>query len=412
MAIYIGKIQIGTNDAVPVGSMLYGTCDTAAATAAKVAVLDAFDTLATGITVHIKFTYSNSVANPTLKVGSTDAKSIKRYGTTAVSTTAATSWQAGAIVSFTYDGTNWVMNTGIDSNTTYTAATAEPANVGTTAAVGSQTRYAREDHVHAITLATGDSNGQVKIAGTNVDVKGLAAAAYKAVDTSIAYGSTSANLPTSAAVVSFVSTATAGLTGAMHFKGVATKAITDGGKEDPTISGYSFGTNGASATQGDVVIYNGAEYVWTGTTNGWELLGDEGSYALKTSTTSVGSASGWNAGSIPSLTYSAKTVKSVKTNTVGTAAKLTITSTACDDITAWTTNTPTSASVASGTLTITAGSAATLSYTARSVGSASGWTANTPTAIVTEDIACDDITAWSAGTAPSLTVTATTVVKP
>ena len=59
------------------------------------------------------------------------------------------------------------------------AATTAPANVGTTSS-GSSAKYAREDHVHGIDLATGDSNGQVKIAGTNVDVKGLGTAAYTA----------------------------------------------------------------------------------------------------------------------------------------------------------------------------------------------------------------------------------------
>ena len=55
-----------------------------------------------------------------------------------------------------------------------------PSNIGTTASAGTSENYARQDHVHAISLATGDSNGQVKIAGSNVSVKGLAALAYKA----------------------------------------------------------------------------------------------------------------------------------------------------------------------------------------------------------------------------------------
>ncbi len=51
------------------------------------------------------------------------------------------------------------------------------ANIGT-AAAGSATTVSRSDHVHAIDLATGDANGQVKIAGTNINVKGLGSAAY------------------------------------------------------------------------------------------------------------------------------------------------------------------------------------------------------------------------------------------
>jgi hypothetical protein len=51
-------------------------------------------------------------------------------------------------------------------------------DVATSSAVGTSTNYARQDHKHKIALATGDNNGQVKIAGTNVDVKGLKSAAY------------------------------------------------------------------------------------------------------------------------------------------------------------------------------------------------------------------------------------------
>lgn len=101
-----------------IASTCYATCGTAAATAAKVATVqdDQAFTLHTGVTVHVKFTYANGVANPTLNVNSTGAKPIMRYGTTAVSTSAATSWRAGAVVSFTYDGINWLENTGVDTN--------------------------------------------------------------------------------------------------------------------------------------------------------------------------------------------------------------------------------------------------------------------------------------------------------
>jgi len=106
MATYIGQVALGGSN-LPVASTLYGTCATAAGTAAKVVTCDNFDKLITGVTIYVKFTYSNSVANPTLNVNSTGAKTIYRYGTTAPSTSAATSWQAGSVVAFTYDGTYW-----------------------------------------------------------------------------------------------------------------------------------------------------------------------------------------------------------------------------------------------------------------------------------------------------------------
>ena len=119
---YVGKVDIdGTTHLV--GSTLYGTCSTAAATAAKVVTCADFTTLFTGVTIHVKMTNSNTVANPTLNVNNTGAKSIKKYGTDAVGTNATQSWYAGSVVSFTYDGTNWIMNDykyDTNSNTTYT----------------------------------------------------------------------------------------------------------------------------------------------------------------------------------------------------------------------------------------------------------------------------------------------------
>lgn len=119
----IGKVTAGGSTHL-LASTAYGTCATGAATAAKVATIQdsqAF-TLLTGVTVHIKFTYTNTVANPTLNVNSTGAKAIMRYGTTRPSTSTVTSWFAGSVISFTYDGTYWVMNDwNQDANTTYSA---------------------------------------------------------------------------------------------------------------------------------------------------------------------------------------------------------------------------------------------------------------------------------------------------
>lgn len=119
MATYAGKLNVGGSD-LPIGSTLYGTCGTGASTAAKVVTCANFDKLLTGVTIHVKFTYSNTASSPTLNVNSTGAKTIYRYGTTAPSTTEDTSWKAGSVVSFTYDGTYWMMNDWqANDNTTY-----------------------------------------------------------------------------------------------------------------------------------------------------------------------------------------------------------------------------------------------------------------------------------------------------
>ena len=88
--------------------------------------------------------------------------------------------------------------------------------------------------------------------------------------------SSSTAIPTSKAV----SDAISGLSGAMHFCGTTTTALTDGATT-ATLEGTGLNkTTGFVA--GDVVIYSNKEFVWTG--SAWELLGDEGSYALKTVT--------------------------------------------------------------------------------------------------------------------------------
>lgn len=74
--------------------------------------------------------------------------------------------------------------------------------------------------------------------------------------------------------VTFPSAADLGLTSAMHFIGVSSTEITDGGTEQPTIDSAA-----VTPAAGDVVLYGSKEFVWTG--SAWELLGDEGSYALK-----------------------------------------------------------------------------------------------------------------------------------
>lgn len=73
----------------------------------------------------------------------------------------------------------------------------------------------------------------------------------------------------------YVDTATAGLTGAMHFIGEATVVITNNSIVNPQINGYDF----SKVSPGDVILYNSKEFVWTG--DNWRLLGDEGSYAIK-----------------------------------------------------------------------------------------------------------------------------------
>lgn len=223
---YLTEATIGGSDYKLAGA-LYGTCATEAATAAKVVTLAAFDSLDTGVTIQVKFTYSNTASNATLNVNSTGAKNLCSYGTTRVGTTTKTSWQAGAVVSFTYDGTSWVMNDYIADTDTDTKNTA-----------GSNASTSKLYLVGAASQTTGSngvqtySNSKVyatdgALVATTFNGYTLAAASAKGVDTSVASGSTSTNLPTTAAIVSYVDSAISiASSGALTYKGVAT-TLTD-----------------------------------------------------------------------------------------------------------------------------------------------------------------------------------------
>lgn len=107
----------------------YGVCSTAAGTAAKTVSIPGL-IVQPGVTIHVKFTNTNSASNPTLAVNSTPAKSIVLYGTTAIGTTAETTgWNAGAVVALTYDGTYWIRDQGYNTNTTYSNATTSSAGL-------------------------------------------------------------------------------------------------------------------------------------------------------------------------------------------------------------------------------------------------------------------------------------------
>lgn len=102
------------------GIYFYGTCATGRSTARKVCNdVDQTFQLYTGVLLYVKFTNANGKANPTLNVNGTGAIAIRRYGTTAPSTSRASSWNAGSVVAFIYDGSAWQMVGWL--NTTYSA---------------------------------------------------------------------------------------------------------------------------------------------------------------------------------------------------------------------------------------------------------------------------------------------------
>lgn len=130
-----------------VNTLPYNTCSTAAGTAAKTVSAGDFS-LETGAMVVVKFTVTNTAANPTLNVSSTGAKAIY-YNGAAIT---AGYLKANKVYQFIYNGTQWdlVGDVDTDTNTNYYHT---PSYTSTPSAT-----------------TTGGSNSNIKVAtGTGVN---------------------------------------------------------------------------------------------------------------------------------------------------------------------------------------------------------------------------------------------------
>lgn len=378
MASYIGKVQIGSESPVLVGSTLYGICGTPAATQLKDITANtngsgnpitgdyvntSYDNLIRGTTIHIKFVNGNSVTSGAqLQVGTLQ---------TAQNVVGNFTCPANTIISFTLDeNQQWVVNDNVDTNTEYVFKTAYNASTN---------RVLGEADV-------GD-------------------AAEKDVVTSLTDSTIATDLPTANAVVQYVQSKTAGLsglTGAMHFRGSV----------DPLPEATATSTF-SNYDSGDVVLGpNDKEYVYAkgndAASSAWIELGDEGSYVLQTSQTTdvIDEVTSWSDGTLPSLTVTPVTIPNV--TSAGSAPSLTVTPVSIPNVTS--AGSATTASVTAGILNITIGVAPTLG-TDISVGSASNWDAGSAPTLGT-NISVGSASDWSAGTKPSLSQTPTTVVVP
>lgn len=104
----------------------YAECSTAAATAAKAVSLTGF-TLVKGAKVTVRFTVTNTAANPTLNVGGTGAKAI-HYRNAAIT---AGALAANRTYTFVYDGSSWELVGDLDTNTTGKAYVSQTWRSGT-----------------------------------------------------------------------------------------------------------------------------------------------------------------------------------------------------------------------------------------------------------------------------------------
>ena len=109
---YMSKRQT-TGGVVPIASNMYGSCTSAASAVTKAVTMPDFDVLVPGVTIHVYFQYGNTASNPVLQVGSTAGKGIGCNGALKGV------WEAGSIVSFTYNGSHWMQNDVQEGGHTY-----------------------------------------------------------------------------------------------------------------------------------------------------------------------------------------------------------------------------------------------------------------------------------------------------
>ena len=233
------------------GMVAFGTCSTAAGTAAKEVVInDPAWSLKVGDIIGVKCTASNTASSCTINVNGSGAKQIWYNTSVYTGTSTQITGAANRLVYYIYDGTYWSwLSGGYDANDNAMPAAISWTAAGTAAKTASQNYYTAIKGYTLVTFQYANTaasaltlningkgakpiylNGTASSAsnytlpagcyltyfnGTNYyiytdgKIGGLGSAAYKGVDTSVASGSTSTNVPTSKAVADLVATISA-----------------------------------------------------------------------------------------------------------------------------------------------------------------------------------------------------------
>lgn len=180
----------------------YGTCSTAAATAAKVVACTGF-ALVTGAEITVKFTVTNTASNPTLNVNGTGNKAIKYRG----SNITAGYLAANRTYTFRYDGTNYDLVGDIDTNT----------NTYVTQSVTTTANY------RAILMGYNNSTDASTLTTTVTNQAYASSSIYAQPSTGTLYASKFSGNATSASKLATARTITlgSGLQGSVSFNGSA-----------------------------------------------------------------------------------------------------------------------------------------------------------------------------------------------
>ena len=264
----------------------YGTCATTDSTSSKAVNCSGY-TLSKGNIIGVLFTTGNTASTPTLDVNSTGDKSIYIGNSTPSGNENPFKWSANTMIYFMYDGTYY--------RYMYAIASAK-----TTPPRGANTWYGTSNT---------DAATQTKVSTIDNFVLTKGALVSITFSTANTYTSGSIRLNISSTLAKSV-----------YYNGAVTSSSNTLLWDANTTLTFVFdGTNyvylcRSRANDGILNLQKNSE-----TATSLFTANQSGNSTLKYTTTSVGSASGWDAGSTPSL---------------GTAIPV-------DDITAWTTNTPT-----------------------------------------------------------------------
>ena len=222
----------------------FATCSTAAATQAKTASITGFN-LVTGARVTIKFTVTNTAANPTLNVNSTGAKAIKYRGAPINAGYLA----ANRVYEFVYDGTDYLFMGDIntDSNTTYTAGAGLSLS-------GNQFK-----HSNAVTAGTakGDDSKTLGFGGTFT----VPSVTYDAQGHITGKGSTTMTMPSAPTSVSGNAGSATKLANARNFSitgGVTAAAVSFNGMADVALNVTSVNAAKLTIAESDTLILDGS----------------------------------------------------------------------------------------------------------------------------------------------------------
>lgn len=148
-------------------NVCYGTCSTAAATAAKVVTVDSdsFTEYQTGQRLVVKFTNAQSASSCTLNVNTLGAKTAyaRMNGNSAINSTYG--WSAGAFVEFIYDGTYFrMLNNG--KYGAYNLATSSYAGLMSTTQVSNVTKSTKLYQVGTVIITSDAATPASDFGGT------------------------------------------------------------------------------------------------------------------------------------------------------------------------------------------------------------------------------------------------------